>query len=158
MTITGRALSVEHTVNHMAAIRAQPVLALSLLYSLRTLSNTWSSINHNVINDQARLCVRVQFSAGHSTTEKQLGNYCMSNSLRENKQEKNKEIQNFLLDLCKYKQCSLLHHFSRGRRFVPGKRRKLKWKTVCVTYEHSAYTRCEPQAGYQQGLPRERGT
>lgn len=72
-------------------------------------------------------------------------------------QEKNKEIQNLLLDLRKYKQCSLLHHSGRGRRFVPGKRRKLKWKTVCVTYEHSAYTRCEQQAGYQQGLPRERG-
>lgn len=80
--------------------------------------------------------------------------------LQEKMQKENKEIQIFILDLRKYKQCSLLHH-SRGKG-LPGKQRKLKWKTVYVTYEreterHSAYTRCEPQAGYQQGLPRERG-
>lgn len=77
--------------------------------------------------------------------------------LQEKMQKENKEIQIFILDLRKYKQCSLLHH-SKGE--------GVAWKTteiemencLCYVWErHSAYTRCEPQAGYQQGLPREWG-
>lgn len=47
--------------------------------------------------------------------------------LQEKMQKENKEIQIFILDLRKYKQCSLLHH---------SKREGVAWKTTEIEMEN----------------------